>query len=70
MEGVIEKLTDRGFGFIKHDDFERGIFFHATSLVDGLNYEDLQEGDKVSFELIDNPNGKDGKNAVDVSKID
>ncbi|MFO7807123.1 MAG: cold shock domain-containing protein [Candidatus Moraniibacteriota bacterium] len=67
MEGVIEKLTDKGFGFIKHEDSEKGIFFHASALVEGLEYNDLQEGDKVSFELTDTPRGK---NAVDVSKVD
>ncbi|MFW5884685.1 MAG: cold-shock protein [Patescibacteria group bacterium] len=67
MQGVIEKLTDKGFGFIKHEDEEKGIFFHASALVEGLTFEDLQEGDTVSFELTDTPRGK---NAVDVSKVD
>jgi CspA family cold shock protein len=46
-EGTIKRLTDKGFGFIstgKGDD----IFFHMSSL-DGVRFEELREGQKVSF---------------------
>ena len=46
-EGTIKKLTDKGFGFIAlpgGDD----IFFHSSGL-EGVQYETLQIGQKVSF---------------------
>ena len=46
-EGIIKKLTDRGFGFISLPD-GKDIFFHSSSL-EGVQYEDLHEGRKVSF---------------------
>ena len=45
-EGTIKKLTDKGFGFI---DTEGGdIFFHHSNL-EGIQYEQLQEGQRVQF---------------------
>jgi len=65
MQGIIEKVTDKGFGFIKSDEHEKGIFFHATSL-EGVDFEELNEGDKVEFELQETPRGL---NASNVTKL-
>ena len=46
-EGTIKKLTDKGFGFIALPG-GKDIFFHSSNL-DGVEYEDLQEGQRVSF---------------------
>jgi CspA family cold shock protein len=46
--GMIKRLVrDRGFGFIK-DDGGQEWFFHRTS-VSG-NFDDLNEGQRVSFD--------------------
>ncbi|HEX7651132.1 MAG TPA: cold shock domain-containing protein [Candidatus Paceibacterota bacterium] len=63
--GTIARLTDKGFGFISVEGQEKDIFFHAKELVN-TSYDDLREGDKVSFELGDSPKGP---NATQVSKI-
>jgi CspA family cold shock protein len=46
-EGTIKKLTDRGFGFIKTGS-DKDLFFHSSS-VQGVSFEQLSEGQKVSF---------------------
>jgi CspA family cold shock protein len=46
-EGTIKKLTDKGFGFIALPG-GKDIFFHSSNL-EGVQYEDLHEGQKVSF---------------------
>ena len=46
-EGTIKKLTDKGFGFIKTSS-EKDLFFHS-SVVQGVSFEDLHEGQKVTF---------------------
>ncbi len=53
-EGTIKRLTDKGFGFIS----SRGqdIFFHSSSL-EGARFEDLREGDRVTFEKEEGPKG-------------
>lgn len=56
MIGTIKVLKE-GFGFIKSDDVANDVFFHANSL-EGASFNDLEEGNKVSFEIGDGKNGK------------
>jgi len=65
MEGTIKKLTDRGFGFITVDGEEKDLFFHSNEL-QGVTFEELKEGDRVSFEKADSPKGE---NAVKVTRL-
>jgi CspA family cold shock protein len=64
MNGVIKKKTDKGFGFITVQGEEKDIFFHSKSLV-GVTFDELNEGDQVTFDVEDSPKGK---NAVNVKK--
>lgn len=64
MNGIIKRKTDRGFGFISQEGQEKDLFFHSNSLV-GVTFDELQEGDKVTFEVEDSPKGK---NAVNVQR--
>jgi CspA family cold shock protein len=54
-EGTIKKLTDKGFGFI---DIGGGkdLFFHSSG-VEGVRFEDLREGQRVSFTEGQGPKG-------------
>lgn len=56
MTGTIARLTDRGFGFIKPSEGDKDVFFHARSLVDVM-YDDLREGEAVTFDLEEGPKG-------------
>jgi len=63
--GTIARLVaDKGFGFIKRDGQEKDLFFHSNELVD-TTFNDLREGDRVSFEVGDSPKGP---NATQVRK--
>ncbi len=62
--GTIARLTDKGFGFIKRDGQEKDLFFHSNELV-GVSFDELREGDTLSFEVADSPKGP---NAVKVSR--
>ena len=53
-QGVIKKLTDKGFGFIGGQGSD--MFFHFSSLVD-VQFEDLQEGQTVEYEVGQGPKG-------------
>ena len=46
-EGTIKRLTDKGFGFIDTGS-SKDLFFHSSN-VEGVSYEDLYEGQRVSF---------------------
>ena len=65
-EGTIASLTDRGFGFIAREGEEKDLFFHSNEL-QGVEFNDLKEGDKVTFEVADSPKGP---NATKVSKAE
>lgn len=64
MTGTIKRLTDKGFGFIAGEGLEKDLFFHANALV-GVQYNDLREGDAVTFEMEESPKGM---NAVNVQR--
>lgn len=53
--------TSKGFGFIQEQDTQEKYFVHVSGLT-----EEVQENDKVSFEL---ERGQKGMNAVRVKKI-
>ena len=59
-EGTIKRLTDRGFGFIDTGS-DSDMFFHMSS-VEGCTFEDLQEGQKVSFTAGQGPKGPRAEN--------
>ena len=63
--GTIARVTDKGFGFIKVEGMPKDLFFHMTELVN-VKFDDLREGDQVSFEVGDGPKGP---SAMKVSKI-
>ncbi len=64
MQGMIKKKTDRGFGFISAQGMEKDLFFHSKALV-GITFDELAEGDSVTFETEDSPKGM---NAVNVKR--
>jgi cold shock protein len=59
-EGVIKKLTDKGFGFI-NTGTGKDIFFHVSSLQD-VTFEQLREGQKVTFTEGQGPKGPCAEN--------
>ena len=55
--GTIKKVVaDRGFGFITADD-EKDYFFHRNALDSSLDFDRLNGGEKVEFEIEQSPKG-------------
>ena len=63
--GTIKKLTEKGFGFIASESLPKEIFFHSNSLVD-VTFDELKEGDNVSFDTEEGPKGMA---AVNVKRV-
>ena len=61
MNGVVKKKTDKGFGFITVTGQDKDLFFHSNSLVD-VTFDELKEGDSVTFDVEDSPKGKNATN--------
>ena len=56
-KGIVKRLMDRGFGFIKTEEQEEDLFFHRNELQD-VQFADLKEGQEVEFEMT---RGSDGR---------
>jgi CspA family cold shock protein len=56
LKGQIKRLIrDRGFGFINAEDGKE-IFFHRSAL-EGLDFDALEEGSNVEFNVEHGPKG-------------
>ena len=64
-QGKIVRLTDRGFGFIAREGVEKDLFFHSNEL-QGVEFNELKEGDQVQFEVSEGPKGP---SATKVSRV-
>ena len=65
---VARKVDGKLFGFIKEDGAAEGgkdLFFHEKSLKN-ISFDELQEGDRVSFDI---GSSEKGRNAENVNKI-
>jgi CspA family cold shock protein len=65
MNGTVKKKMEKGFGFIASSGLDKDLFFHSNSLV-GVTFNEIQEGDNVSFEVEESPKGL---NAVNVKLV-
>jgi len=65
MNGVIKKKTEKGFGFITVSGQDKDLFFHGNSLV-GVTFDEIKEGDNVTFDMEESPKGP---NAVNVKRV-
>ena len=59
-EGTIKRLTDRGFGFIDTGG-GKDLFFHMSAVVD-VTYDQLTEGQRVSYTMGEGPKGPRAEN--------
>ena len=59
-EGTIKKLADKGFGFIETGT-GKDLFFHMSNVEDGA-FNDLYEGQRVSYTVGESPKGPRAEN--------
>jgi cold shock protein len=60
--GTIKKLvSERGFGFITADD-GKDYFFHRSAVASPLDFDRLTGGEKVQFEIEQDPKGARARN--------
>lgn len=65
MQGTVKTKTDRGFGFISREGEQKDLFFHSKDLT-GVTFDEIQEGDTVTFEIVEGPKGPSAKNVARV----
>ncbi len=65
MKGTIKtKVAGKGFGFIAREGETKDLFFHSSEL-NGVTFDELNEGDEVTFEVVQ---GDKGPAATNVSR--
>ena len=61
MNGTVKRLlSDKGFGFVQAQDGNRD-FFHQSACAD-VRFDDLREGQAVTFEKGQGPKGPRAEN--------
>jgi len=60
MNGTIKRMTDKGFGFIAAADGTE-YFFHQSACV-STRFDNLREGQAVSFTVGQGPKGPRAEN--------
>ena len=60
--GTVKKIvSERGFGFIAAEDGKE-YFFHRSALQPTLDFDRLAGGEKVQFEIEQDPKGARARN--------
>ena len=59
-EGTIKRITDKGFGFIE-DGTGKDMFFHSSAFED-VRFDELREGQQVSYNVGQGPKGPRAEN--------
>ena len=62
MNGTIKRITDKGFGFIATAEGPE-YFFHQTACV-STPFDELREGQTVSFTVGQGPKGPRAENVT------
>ncbi len=60
--GTIKKKMEKGFGFIAPQDGSADLFFHMSAC--NGQFDSLQEGQTVSFDIEESPKGPRAQNVV------
>jgi CspA family cold shock protein len=58
--------SEKGFGFITPEDGAKDCFVHHTA-IEATGFKSLNEGDKVEFDMVQEPKGPKAQNVVKIS---
>lgn len=64
MEGTVKWFSaEKGYGFISREDGEGDVFVHFSAIQEE-GFRTLEEGQRVSFEIVEGTRGPQAQNVV------
>jgi cold shock protein len=64
---VARFMDDKGFGFIQPDSGGKDVFVHHSA-ISGSGFKSLSQGERVEFDLIQDPKGPRAENVVSLGQ--
>jgi CspA family cold shock protein len=64
---VARFMNDKGFGFITPDQGGKDVFVHHSA-IQGSGFKTLSEGDRVEYDLVQDPKGPRAENVVQLEE--
>ncbi len=64
---VVRFMDDKGYGFIQPDKGGKDVFVHHSS-IEGSGFKSLAQGERVEYELVQDPKGPRAENVVRVEE--
>ena len=63
VTGTVKWFNDsKGFGFITPDEGDKDVFVHHSAIQGMSGFRTLSEGDRVQFDIVDEPKGPAAQN--------
>lgn len=64
IQGTVKWFNgEKGFGFLTREDGEKDCFVHHSA-ISGEGYKNLNEGDRVEFDVVQGQKGPAAENVV------